>query len=350
MHSRPHAPSPSPVTHEVPRAGDPVDPMRARRGRRVLNVVLIGTLALYFGVAILAFGPNGAGLGPMNRLFGWDAPVLAIVPLLLLIWAPMFVLRLLPRRPERSFLCGAQDALDPTRNPNWRRPVVSDEMLASRMRRLRGGALIVAVVAVVVAGVVYRVASRQPPDAGRPLPRIAVAALAQGGALPAHARVVSAVPGYDQAWIHAWSVRSTGYEDVYIPLRTPGQSPDMPVAAVVKATYIVGRETVAGDPPVAPFEGELVPASYSAWMRERMREKGFVLAPGAVELRRMKLGGREPGNDGVGATLAIGGGVVAVLFCLAVAGMATWQIPRTPRPAPRWKKSAVKATPRRKKR
>lgn len=354
MRSRSHPPSPPVAADAAVRPGDPIDPVRALWGRRVFNLVLIGTLALYFGVAILAFGPNGAGLGTMNRLFGWDAPVLAMVPFLLLFWAPMFVLRMLPRRPERSFLCGAQDALDPTRNPDWRRPVVPDEVLARRMRRLRGGALLVAAVAATVAGIAYRLTSHQPPDAGKPLPPIAVAALGRGGTLPAHARIVAAVAGYDQAWIHAWSIRTTGYEDVYLPLRAPGQSPEAPVAAVVKATYIVGRETVAGDPPVAPFEGALAPASYPAWMRERMRAKGFVLASSAVELRRMRLDGREPGNDGVGAALAIGGGVVAVLFCLAVAGMATWRIPRTPKPgakpASRPNKSAAKATPRRKKR
>ena len=118
--SRSSAPA---VTASAPERlpGDPLDPVRARQGRRFINVVLIGALLLYLGVAVFAFGPNGAGLGPMNRLLGWDSPVLAAVPLLLLFWVPMFVLRRLPRRPENSFLCGAQDAIDPTRNPNWRR-------------------------------------------------------------------------------------------------------------------------------------------------------------------------------------------------------------------------------------
>lgn len=354
MHVPPHPPALPPALGETRRPGDPVDPVWAMWGRRVLNIGLIGLLVLYLGMAILAFGPNGDGLGPMNRLLGWDAPVLAVVPFLLLFWAPLFVLRILPRRPERSFLCGAQDALDPTRNPNWHRPVVPDDVLARRMRRLRGGALVVAGAAVVVSAVVYHLTSRQPADAGRALPRVAVAALTRGGTLPAHARIVSAVPGYDQAWIHAWSIRSTGYENVYFPLRAPGQPLGAPVAAVVQATYIVGRETVAGDPPLAPFEGELTRASYPAWMREQMRDKGFVLAPGAVELRRMKLDGREPGNDGIGASLATGGGIVAVLACLLVAGMATWQIPRVPtavvKARPRRKAPAAQATPRRKKR
>ena len=343
MHSRSKPPPPSPPPLDGPQPGDPIDPVRARLGRRVLNIGLIGLLLLFFGVAILAFGPNGAGLGVMNRALGWDSPVLATVPFLLLFWAPMLVLRLLPRRPERSFLCGAQDALDPTRNPNWRRPVESDEAIGRRMRRLRGGALVIAVTAVVVAGAAYRIMSRQPADAGRPLPRIAVASLAKAGALPAHARVTGAVPSYDQAWIHAWSIRTTGYEDVYFPLRAPGQPSDAPVAAVVEATYIVGRETVAGDPPLAPFEGELARAAFPAWMREQMRAHGFVLAPHAVQLRRMKLDGREPGNDGVGATLAIGGGVVVVLACLLMAGMASYQL-RQVSPAP------AKATPRKPKR
>lgn len=286
MPSRSSAPA---VTASAPERlpGDPLDPVRARQGRRFINVVLIGALLLYLGVAGFAFGPNGAGLGPMNRLLGWDSPVLAAVPLLLLFWVPMFVLRRLPRRTENSFLCGAQDAIDPARNPNWRRREGSDEALVRWLRRLRRGALIVAATAVLVAGVAYRIASRQPPEAGRTLPRLSVAALARSGdrALPTHARIVAAVPGYGQAWIHAWSIRRTSYEDVYLPLRPPGQRADAPVAVVEKATYVASYESLRSDPPVAPFEGELSRASYPAWMTQRMRAGGLsrpAIAPAAT--------------------------------------------------------------------
>jgi hypothetical protein len=337
----PHRPQPAEPPDAVeggPRPGDPVDPVRARQGRRFISFVLVATLLLYLGMAMFAFGPNGPGLGAMNRLFGWESPVLAALPFLLLFWAPILVLRLLPRRPENAFLCGAQDALDPTRNPNWRRPILSSEVVERRMRRLERGAVVVAGAAVIIAAGAYVLTSRPPPNAGRPLPALEAAALAKAGdaALPVHARVVGAEPGYDQAWIHVWSVRQTTYEDVYFPLRAAGQPPGAPVFVVEKATYVVGEDSLQSDPPKPPFEGELKRATYPSWMTDRMRTRGFTLAPGAVELKRMKLDGREPGVDPVGPAMSISGGVVVLLTCLLVAVVARLRrrsladVPRAP--------------------
>lgn len=306
--------------------GDAVDPARARLGGWTLYVGLLMSVAVLIISVIFQTGPFAWSEGLVDRLFGHDSVSVAGLPLVALtIWLPIAVLRWLPRRPERSFLCGMQDALDPKRNPNWRSRLPSGTQRAEWLRRCRAGALIAAAVFALAATAGYTLAGKAPADAGKPLPRLTLAALAgkHGAGMPAYARLVDALPGYDQAWLRRWNTRTSSYHDYYLPLRAPGQSPIDPVAVVMLASYPASGEGPDADPPVPPLEGALSKAHLPTWMRIRMREHGFELAEDAVLLRRMALDGRMPGADDVAQALSIIFGGTLTFCCLMMAWLWT---------------------------
>lgn len=306
--------------------GDALDHARARLGVWALNVGLLTSVVVLIVSVIFQIGPYAWSEGLVDRLFGHDSVAVAGLPVVALtIWLPIAVLRWLPRRPERSFLCGMQDALDPKRNPNWRSRLPSGTQRAEWLRRCRAGALIAAAVFALAATAGYTLAGKAPADAGKPLPRLTLAALAgsHGAGMPAYARLVDALPGYDQAWLRRWNTRTSSYHDYYLPLRAPGQSPIDPVAVVMLASYPASGEGPDADPPVPPLEGALSKAHLPTWMRIRMREHGFELAEDAVLLRRMALDGRMPGADDVAQALSIIFGGTLTFCCLMMAWLWT---------------------------
>ncbi len=306
--------------------GDALDSAQARLGAWALYLGLLASVAMLIIGAIFEIGPFAWSEGLVDRLFGHDSVTVAGLPVVALtLWLPHAVLRWLPRRPERSFLCGMQDALDPKRNPNWRSRLPTSTQKARSLRRSRAGALIAAGVFAVAAAAGYVLFGRTPPDAGKPLPRLTIAALARkgGGEMPRYARLADALPGYDQAWLRRWNTRTSSYEDYYLPLRAPGQSPTDPVTVVMLASYPASGAGPEADPPVPPIDGALSMVRLPTWMRARMREHGFELAENAVLLRRMALEGRMPAADDVGQVLSVIFGGTLTLCCLMMAWLWT---------------------------
>ena len=306
--------------------GDAVDPARARLGVWAFSLGLLASMALLILGAIFEFGPFAWSQGFVDRLFGHDSVVVAALPVVALtLWLPIAVLRWLPRRPKRSFLCGMQDALDPKRNPNWRSRLLTSTQRAQSLRRCRMVALVAAGVFALVAVAGYALTGKAPENAGKPLPRLTLAALASrhGAGIPPYARLVDALPGYDQAWLRRWNTRSSTYDDYYLPLRAPGQSPADPVAVVMLASYPASGTGPEADPPVPPLDGALSMARFPTWMRTRMREHGFELAENPVLLRRMTLDGRLPGADEIMPVLSIIFGGTLTFCCLMMAWLWT---------------------------
>ncbi len=306
--------------------GDPLQPARARLGAWTLHIGIAASVAMLLLGAIFEAGPFAWSQGLVDRLFGRDSIVLAGLPVVALtLWLPIGVLRRIPRRPERAFLCGMQDAIDPKRNPNWRARLPSSDERRRRLRRGRRIALVAAAGFALAAIAGYRFTGQAPADAGQPLPRVTLAVVAgsRGADLPRYLRLVDAEPGYDQAWRRSWQTRTSAYEDYYMPLRRPGEAPTSPAAVVMLARYSASGEGPEADPPVPPLEGTVSAARLPAWMRARMREHGFEPARDAVLFRRQRLDGRMPGADPSGPALSVILGIALVFSCLMMAWILT---------------------------
>lgn len=315
--------------------GDPLDPSRARLSAWALYLGIAVSVSTLIGRAIFEVGPFAWSQALVDRLFRRDSIVLAGLPVVALtLWLPIAVLGRIPRRPERAFLCGMQDAIDPKRNPNWKTRLPSSEERRRTLERGRRIALVTAAVFALAAIAGYRFTGQAPADAGQPLPRVTLAAIARsrGADLPRYVRLVDAVSGYDQAWRRSGRMRTSAYEDYYLPLRSPGQPLGDPVAVVMLARYSASSEGPEADPPVAPLDGMLSAERLSAWMRARMREHGFEPVCDALVFRRERLDGRMPGADPVGLALSLIFGGALVLFCLMMAWIGTRSL-RAMRPA-----------------
>lgn len=306
--------------------GDPLDPSRERLGTWALYLGIAVSVSMLIGGAIFEVGPFAWSQGLVDRLFGRDSIVLAGLPMVALtLWLPIAVLGRIPRRPERAFLCGMQDAIDPKRNPNWKTRLPSSDARRRTLRRGRRIALVAAAGVAMAAIAGYRLTGQAPADAGRPLPRVTLAEITRSRVadLPSPVRLVDAEPGYDRAWRRSWWMRTSAYEDYYLPLYAPRQVRTDPVAVVMLASYPQSSEGIEADPPVPPLDGTLSAARLPAWMRARMREHGFEPARDALVFRRQRLDGRMPGTDPAGPALSLIVGGALVFSCLMMAWIST---------------------------
>ena len=130
---------------------------------------------MLLAAALLQAWLSGWAAAWQVRHWGHDSPVLSFLPGFAVLAAPVVVLQILPRRPDRPFLCGAQDALAPGRaGPVC--PLPPERMARILLRGARGGLAAAALFA--LAGglgfaLVTRVDNR---GAGAPLQELSFAA------------------------------------------------------------------------------------------------------------------------------------------------------------------------------
>ena len=271
-----------------------------------------GFLALLVG-AVMQVGPSAWAAAWQVRHLGSDSMTLGFVPGYALLLLPLVILRCLPRRPDRPFLCGLQDALWP-KQPVHRTTLPREAELA-RLRRVRGvmvGLALACVVAAAVPGwLSLRLGDQRP---GTPLPVLTLAeATLPGAVLPGYARLVGALPRPEAAWSHDYTIRAARYQDTYTPLTAPDWRPGDPVAALQ-----VDRRDLLGLP--GPEEGALS-RGLPGWLMDVLRETGLPLVNAPLVLTRDTLHGTVPEPDGVGALVAaMFGGTTCLTFSAIAIG------------------------------
>lgn len=289
---------PSSLTPAPPASAEP-SPRAWAWGQAVALVWYLGGFAALMTAMVMQVGPSAWAAAWQVRHWGSDSTTLGFLPGFALLLLPLVILRCLPRRAERPFLCGLQDALWPKQPV--RRTALPREAELARLRRTRGVMAGLAGACVAVAAVAGWMSLR-PGDQrpGSPLPVLTLPELTRPGAvLPGYARVVGAVPRPEEAWAHDYTIRTALYRDTYIPLIAPDWRPGDLVAAVQ-----VDRRDLLGVP--GPAEGTLS-RGLPGWLLTAMREDGMKLVDAPVVLTRDTLHGTVPEPDGVGL-------VVAVLF------------------------------------
>ena len=289
----PPLPAPTP-----PAAAEP-SPRAWAWGQAVALVWYLGGFAALMAAMVMQIGLSAWAAAWQVRHWGSDSTTLGFLPGFALLLLPLLILRCLPRRADRPFLCGLQDALWP-KQPVRRTPRPREAELA-RLRRTRGVMAALAG-ACVVAAAVPGWLSLRPGDQrpGTPLPVLTLSEVTRPGApLPGYARLAAAVPRPESAWAHDYTVRTTRYRDTYTPLTAPDWRPGDPVTALQ-----VDRRDLLGVP--GPAEGALS-RGLPGWLLAAIREDGMKLADEPVVLTRDTLHGLVPEPDGVGL-------VVAVLF------------------------------------
>ncbi len=310
-HRQPALPEPAPPA-------PPVDARWAARGRLAILVWYGGGFVLLMAGVLAQAGPFGWLAAWQVRHWGGDTLIVTVLPAFVLIAAPVVILQMLPRHPDRPFLLGAQDAIAPGRNTAIQPPTPA-RMAQVLLACARGG-FAAAGLFLAAGGMGFELIQRIGNEgAGQPLPELGLAAVATPGAvLPPYARLVGVVAQPDHAWTHDHAVRQTRYSDRYVPLTDPGWGPGDAV------TLLEEDRSVVGDPVdnwSGPVEGALARDAMPDWMADDMRRSGLALAAHPVVLTRLALGGATPGADMIAAGLVgIGGVMFAVLSCIAALG------------------------------
>ena len=310
-HQRPFQPPPAPA---APAAADPHRARLARLGALAVAAWYCGGFVLLFAGALLGVGPYAWAAAWQVRHWGGDNVLLSFLPGFVALAAPLVLLQLLPRRPDWPVLCGAKDALFPSRDAPVP-PPPTPERMARLLLRMARVALVLSVLSLVAGGVgcflVLRIGDR---DAGTPLPELTLAMTAAGD-LPGYARLVGVVARPEYGWVHDHAVRQTRYHDVYTPLTGPGWQPGDTVTLLEKDS------TVVGDSPAAPgpAEGALVQSSLPTWMVTELRRSGVAVVDDPVVLVRQDLNGVQPGADIVGVVMTLVFGTGFALFLLVAA-------------------------------
>ncbi len=267
----------------------------------------LGGFAALMAAMVMQVGPSAWAAAWQVRHWGSDSTTLGFLPGFALLLLPLVILRCLPRRADRSFLCGLQDALWP-KQPVRRTPLPREAELA-RLRRARGIMATLALACVVVA-VVAGWLSLLPGDQrpGSPLPVLTLPEVTRPGAvLPDYARLAGAVPRPEWAWVHDYTIRTTRYRDTYVPLTAPDWQPGDPMTALQ-----VDRRDLRGVPGSA--EGALS-RSLPGWLLAAMREDGMPLVDAPLVFTRDILHGLVPEPDGIGLVMAVlFGGTTGLTF------------------------------------
>ena len=270
-----------------------------------------GFMALLVG-AVMQVGPSAWVAAWQHRYLGSDSATIGFLPGFGLLLLPLLVARCLPRRTDRPFLCGVQDALWPrTRPPGPVRPRDGQLVRLRRTRGIMAGLALGCVVAAAIGGVLSMRPGDQRP--GSPLPRLTKAELAAPDAvLPGYAHLLDVVARPELAWEHDYTIRATRYRDTYIPLTTPGWRPGDAVAVLQ-----LDRRGLAGVP--GPAEGSLS-RGVPGWQITAMRQSGIPVGDDPLVLTREVLNGVVPEPDGVGLLLvvAFGGGTAMTFGAIAL--------------------------------
>lgn len=220
---------------------------------------------------------------------------------------PLLILACLPRRDDWPFIAGAKSAFWPDERDR-RRPTPAPA-LRRRMARARDILAWLAAISLLAGAVLCWLSLRpgeQPP--GSPLPSLTLAqATAPGAELPTYARLADALPRPDMAWEHDYTIRTTHYHDLYIPLVPSPWHPGDPLTVLQ-----LDKGLVAGQP--GPPEGKLS-RGLPAWLIASMRDAGLNPADDPVVLTRELLNGTAPAPDEVDAMLsAVFGGALTIVF------------------------------------
>ena len=294
---------PIPPTPSV--AGTQADPAWAWWGQAVALIWHLDRFTALLVGAIMQVGPSAWVAAWQHRHLGSDSVTISFLPGLGLLLLPLLVARCLPRRTDRPFLCGVQNALWPrTRLRQTARP--RDEQLA-RLRRTRS-IMVALALGCVAAAAILGALSMRPGDQrpGSPLPRVTMAELAAPDViLPDYAHLLNAVMQPDLAWEHDYTIRATRYRDTCTRLTTPSWRQGNPVAVLQ-----MDRRSLARVP--GPAEGALS-RGVPGWLVTAMRPSGMALADDPLVLTREVLNGVFPEPDGVGVVLAVAfGGATAL--------------------------------------
>jgi len=294
-------------------------------GSAVSVVWLLSVIVAVAGGSVIHAGPFGWLASAELALFGTENPVLAAIPMyLLLLGLPYLGARMLPRSLDRPFLCGIQEAIDPARPPVVK-PLPGATL--RRATRLRNSALVICAVLPLAGAAGFWISSHSGRTAGEPLPQLTPTALAERAtALPPFAGIVGAEDHVDRAWVWNRSVRQTRYRDYYFPLTEPGWRPDDPVTLIELDKLLPddspGAENVL-DPP-GPREGALSADAPDSWVVGEMRRQGLHVVDHPILLERRPLGGLTPGPDTILASLFLGLSIALALF----AGLFAWNANR----------------------
>lgn len=277
----------------------PLDPMRARSGARFATGLMIAAPGLFLAGIALNMGRAGWGTG-LAQQWGWDVPPIGPFSLALLIFAPLVILRNLPRRPERSFLCGARDVLDRSQPVNRPRRLIG-QALADRLRKGAWWCGAASAIVLTMTLVCAALLMRTPAGAGEPLPRVTLGQIARvSDRLPRYALVVDAHADREHVWIRPWRNRGASYRDVTVQLTPSGRGENGGAAAIIATVTVPDSPGVTGLPPellARPLEGELSRAPLPAAWRAAMAAAGIVIEAEPVTLTPMPLAGKIPGAD-----------------------------------------------------
>jgi hypothetical protein len=283
-------------------------------------VWLLSMVAVVVAGCITHAGPFGWLAQGQLALLGSENPVLEAIPLyLLLLGLPYMVVRKLPRRLDRPFLCGIQESIDPRREPVVR-PLPG--AVRQRLVRLRNGALVACALLLGGGAASFWICSHSGEPAGRPLLQLTVEAVSSTtAALPPFARIVGAEAHRDRAWIWNHSVRQTRYRDYYIPLTAAGWQVGDPVTLVELDTLLPDDAPTDSNAlePAESREGAISRDAPGAWVIGEMRRQGLQVVDHPVLLERRHLRGVTPGPDMISAWLFLGMGTMLALFAALIA-------------------------------
>ena len=250
-HRHPAAPAVLAAPAQATASNPPVRAGWTKLGSAAVVVWYLGGFVLLFVSALLQVGPFAWAAAWQIHHWGTDSVILSFLPGFAVLAAPIVLLRLLPYRPDHSFLAGAQDALS-SRGDRPIPPPSPERMARLLLRMVRIG-LALSLLFLIAGGAGY-VLVRDIGDrgAGTPLPELTLAA-ATGRGLPSYARIAGVVRHPDAGWVHDHTVRQTRYHDLYLPLTGPGWQPGDAV------TLLEEESTVMGDSPATPSIGSAGP-------------------------------------------------------------------------------------------
>ncbi len=292
---------------------------RRRAGKLTMLTWFVAGMLLTVAGALGQSGSFGWLAGWQQRLFGTDDVLVSVLPGLLMVMVPMFVVEALHRRVRNPFVAGLQDGVDRlTKTPSAADLPNPRRTLLRRGRLFLGLSLGTALAAAAWGAVVLRTTGRHQ---GEALPVLDIAAAtAPNTALPPYARLAGVVAQDARAWVHDYTFRSDHHHDTYTPLTGPAWHPDEPVALLMEDVIFVHEDGTWRAPPTA-LEGTLARGAVPEWMIEAMRRAGLHVTEHPVLLKRQRLDGIMPGPDRLGA-LVVGlvGGSLAVAFLLVAVG------------------------------
>ena len=299
------------------RLGDPgIDARWVRRrklGTTAVVVWMLGTMALLAIGTPMRLPPVGWIEAWQEATFGGTSPILAVLPLIPLVWAPKLALRL-PARADRPFLLGIQQACDTGAGPRF---MPSDDAQRGAMHRALtiSAAILALCVCAIVAGIVLAIAESDRP-AATPIRVTYVKALVSHGDGPP-LRIADAGPSREY-WLQVETVRGHTTRTAWRAIRPiGGRGRDR----LFQSTWTSQRDDGTLEPIGQSGVGRVRPMD--DWIAGELRAAGFDVAPHPLQLDTWTA-------DGDSFDAALPGYLTAMIGLVGtiLAGAFTWRFRR----------------------